>query len=70
MKATKLRDMTADEITHEIEQLREQIFRLKFQAGSGQVENPVKVRLVRRDLARALTVLGQKKRTAAEGSRA
>ena len=62
--------MTADEIAHEIQQLREQIFRLKFQAGSGQSENPVRIRLVRRDLARALTVLGQKKRAPAAGSRA
>jgi large subunit ribosomal protein L29 len=68
MKAAKLRDMTAEEIQREIEQLREQIYRLRFQAGSGQTENPVRIRWVRRDLARALTVLGQKRRGAAAGS--
>ncbi len=64
MKAAKLRDMTPTEIEHEVGELREQIFRLKFQQASGQAENPLKVRLARRDLARALTVLREKERGA------
>jgi large subunit ribosomal protein L29 len=64
MKAAKLRDMTPAEIEHEVGELREQIFRLKFQQASGQAENPLKVRLARRDLARALTVLREKERGA------
>lgn len=68
MKASKLRDMTPAEIGHEIEQLREQIFRLRYQAAAGQAENPVKIRLVRRDLARALTILKEKERGARAAS--
>jgi large subunit ribosomal protein L29 len=64
MKAAKLRDLTPAEIEHEVGELREQIFRLKFQQASGQAENPLKVRLARRDLARALTVLREKERGA------
>jgi large subunit ribosomal protein L29 len=64
MKAAKLRDMTPAEIEHEVGELREQIFKLKFQQASGQAENPLKVRLARRDLARALTVLREKERGA------
>jgi len=70
MKASKLRDMTSDEIGHEIRELREQIFRLRYQVGSGQAENPVRIRYVRRDLARALTILRQKERSVAVGSKA
>ncbi len=62
MKASKLRDMTPAEIGHEIEQLRGQIFRLRYQTASGQGENPVKIRYVKRDLARALTILKEKER--------
>ena len=60
MKVSKLRDMTIEEVDREVENLREQIFRLRFQAGSGETENPVKIRMVRRDLARALTIRHQK----------
>ena len=64
MKASKLRDITTEEIDREVENMREQIFRLRFQAGSGETENPVRIRLVRRDLARALTIRHQKNRAA------
>jgi large subunit ribosomal protein L29 len=64
MKASKLRDMTAEEINREVENLREQIYRLRFQAGTAEKENPLKIRFVRRDLARALTVLRQKEMAA------
>lgn len=64
MKPSKLRDMTPEEIAHEIKQLREQLFRLRYQASAGQAENPVRIRFVRRDLARALTILREKERGA------
>ena len=54
--------MTIEEVDREVENLREQIFRLRFQAGSGETANPVKIRMVRRDLARALTIRHQKDR--------
>ena len=61
MKAEKLRDMTVDELRLEETKLTDQIFRLRFQIAASQAENPAKVHLLRKDLARVKTVLRQKK---------
>jgi large subunit ribosomal protein L29 len=68
VKVSKLRDMTAEELAREIAQMREQIFSLRYQESSGQVENPVRIRTLRRDLARALTVQRQRELGAGAGS--
>jgi large subunit ribosomal protein L29 len=67
VKASKLRDMTAEELAREIAHMREQIFKLRYQESSGQVENPVRIRTLRRDLARALTVRRQREIAAGSG---
>jgi len=59
MKAAKLRDMSREDLLHEETELREQLFRLRFQAASGQIESAPKMRGVRRDIARIQTVLNQ-----------
>lgn len=61
LKPAKLRDMTPDELRHQERQLVEQIFRLRFQVAAGQAENPAKVHLLRKDLARVKTVLREKR---------
>ncbi len=53
----KLRGMTADELCKEERELREQIWKLRMQLASGQLDNPQRVRRSRRELARVLTVL-------------
>ena len=68
VKASKLRDLTPEELAREIVQMREQIFKLRYQESSGQVENPVRIRTLRRDLARALTVQRQREIGAGAGS--
>lgn len=60
MKATKYREKTVDELRNDEKGLREQILRLRFQSAAGNVENPLKVRAIRKDLARLLTVLREK----------
>ncbi|MGH9748825.1 MAG: 50S ribosomal protein L29 [Candidatus Polarisedimenticolia bacterium] len=60
IKASQLRDKTVDDLVVQEKTLREQIFKLRFQAATGQVENPGRVRLVRKELARVLTVLREK----------
>jgi large subunit ribosomal protein L29 len=60
MKASKLRDMTADELRLQETQLTDQVFRLRFQVAAGQVENPARVHELRKDLARVKTILRQK----------
>ena len=68
MKAEKLRDMTLVELNLEETKLADQIFRLRFQIAASQAENPAKVHLLRKDLARVKTVLRQKAIAAAPGS--
>jgi len=57
MKASKLRDMSREDLLQEESTLRERLFRLRFQAATGQLESAAKVHGVRRDIARILTVL-------------
>jgi len=60
MKPAALRDMTVDELRIQEAQVTDQIFRLRFQIAASQAENPAKVHLLRKDLARIKTVLRQK----------
>jgi large subunit ribosomal protein L29 len=63
MKASKMRDMSKDDLVLEESELRKQLLKLRFQAASGQVESAPKMRGIRRDIARIATVLkemGQK----------
>ena len=67
LKPAKLRDMTPDELRHQERQLVDQIFRLRFQVAAGQAENPAKVHLLRKDLARVKTLLAARSRQAGAG---
>ena len=60
MKASKLRDMSREDLLQEESALRERLFRLRFQAATGQLESASKVHGVRKDIARILTVLQEK----------
>ena len=57
MKASKLREMSKEDLQLEETELRKQIFKLRFQTATGQLENASRRREVRRDIARILTVL-------------
>ena len=61
MKAAELRDMGTDELGAKERDLADQLFRMRIQKSMGQLENPDKMRTVRRDLARIKTVQRQKK---------
>jgi len=60
MKAPTLRERSIDELTKTLSDLEEQLFKLRFQKSTGQIENPVKIREVRRDIARVLTVINER----------
>jgi large subunit ribosomal protein L29 len=62
MKAGDVRAKTDDELKTELNQLGKEVFNLRFQRASGQLENTARVRQVRRDVARIKTVLGQRSR--------
>ena len=60
VKAEALRAKTPDELKTQLIDLKKEQFNLRFQAASGQVENPSRAKIVRREIARIKTVLGQK----------
>ena len=59
-KAQTMRDMTPDEIRQRVGELREELFNLRFRNSMRQLDNPLKIREGRRELARLLTVLREK----------
>ena len=66
MKAADVRAKTEDELTADLDTLGKEIFNLRFQRASGQLENTARVRQARRDIARIKTVLGERQRAAAK----
>ncbi|HUG42961.1 MAG TPA: 50S ribosomal protein L29 [Acidobacteriota bacterium] len=62
MKASKLREMTVDELRNEARELSKQLFHLRLQKATGQLSNTSRLGSVRRDLARVNTVLTEKGR--------
>jgi large subunit ribosomal protein L29 len=60
MKASKMREQTVEELLEKERELAEQLFALRLQKVTGQLEKPSRVRELRRDMARVLTVLREK----------
>jgi large subunit ribosomal protein L29 len=60
MKAADVRAKTDDELKTELGQLAKEVFNLRFQKASGQMENTARMRQARRDFARIKTVLGER----------
>jgi large subunit ribosomal protein L29 len=60
MKAHDLRELTIDDLRQKEDELAEQLFALRLQKVTGQLDNPAKLRNVRRDLARVMTVATEK----------
>jgi large subunit ribosomal protein L29 len=60
MKAKDVRERSDDELRKALGDLEEQLFKLRFQKSTGQIENPIKIREVRKDIARVLTVINQR----------
>lgn len=59
MEVKELRDLTAAELAEKEQQLSQELFSLRFQLAAGRIENPMKIRMARRDLARVKTILRQ-----------
>jgi large subunit ribosomal protein L29 len=64
VKPKTIREMGADEIRTRVTELREELFNLRFRNTMKQLDNPLKIRESRREMARLLTVLKEKERTA------
>ena len=62
MKAKELRDMTVIELGSKLNELKGELFNLRFQLATGQLDNPVKLRFVRKNIARVKTILNEKEK--------
>ncbi len=67
VKAETFRSQTADELKAHLLELKKEQLNLRFKVASGEMENPARMRTVRREIARIKTVLGQKAAEAVTG---
>ena len=62
MKASEIREMTAEQLNDKLKELKEELFNLRFQHAINQLDNPHKMTDVKRDIARVMTVLQEMKK--------
>ena len=60
MKVKEIREMTAEELSAKLVELKKELFNLRFQHAVNQLENPHKITEVKREIARVMTVLNEK----------
>ena len=63
MKASELRDLTLDELRRKESDLSAELFNLRFQLATNQLENPMRLPLTKKDLARVKTIIAQKEQS-------
>jgi large subunit ribosomal protein L29 len=61
IKPEQIRELSADEMTARIAELEEERFRLKFRGATETLDDPLRLRVIRRDIARLKTVLNERK---------
>ena len=66
MELKKMREMTEVELNSELAKMKKELFNLRFQHVTGQLENPVKMREVKREIDRVKTILREKELAKAE----
>lgn len=57
MKASEIRDLTTEELQDKLKALKEELFNLRFQLAINQLDNPMRISAVKKDIARVLTVI-------------
>lgn len=63
MRAEEVREMATEDIRTRVAELEEERFRLRFRSATEPLENPLRLRTIRRDIARLKTVLSERERT-------
>ena len=63
MKPAELRAMTTDELIMKETDLRKELFNLRFQQATGEIENPMRIRAVRKNIAKVLTIRTEKSKS-------
>jgi large subunit ribosomal protein L29 len=67
MKIEKMREMTEVELNAEVKKLKNELFNLRFQHVTGQLENPIKMRDVKKEIARVKTIIREKELKKVQG---
>jgi large subunit ribosomal protein L29 len=60
LKANKIKEMTSQELNEKMVELKNELFNLRFQLATGQLDNPMKIKAIKKDIARVNTILRQK----------
>lgn len=60
MKASEIRNLTSEELGKKLTDLKDELFKLRFQLATGQLENPMRIREVRRGIARVKTIIRER----------
>ena len=60
MKASEIRNLSAEEIVVKIQDLKEELFNLRFQNATNQLDNPMRIPAVKKDIAKLKTILREK----------
>ena len=60
MKVNEIKDLTTEEITKKEEELKEELFNLRFQQATGNLEKPSRIREIRKTIARLKTILRER----------
>ena len=61
MKASEIRELTTEELQTKLKTLKEELFNLRFQLAINQLDNPTRIKAVKKDIARVLTVIREQK---------
>lgn len=59
-KLSEFRALTVDELTQKEQDLRKELFNLRFQQATGEIQNPMRINTVKKDIARVLTIKSEK----------
>jgi len=60
MKASEIRDLSKEDLQKKIKDLKEELFNLRFQHAINQLDNPIRLKHVRKDIARSMTILRER----------
>lgn len=68
MKASEIRQLTAEELQSKLKDLKEELFNLRFQHAINQLDNPMRISAVKKDIARVLTVIREQELSSSENA--
>ena len=66
MKPNKIREMTSEELEQELTNLKNELFKLRFQSATKQLDNPMRINTIKKDIARVKTVIRENELKAAK----